>query len=111
MPADRGITVFVEHDLRADAAGRAVSRGDVQSGQVIALAQSVSTTNSADPGQARLSNLPGSDAQRSFGRPLTPTSSTNPCEPWKSSGLAVYKGSALLAAVAAIIRSAARFRG
>jgi hypothetical protein len=71
-----------------------------------ALSSRVSRTIPGD-----FSDPPPSDAQRSFGRPLTPTSSTNPCEPWKSSGLAVYKGNALLAAVAAIIRSEARLRG
>ena len=49
--------------------------------------------------------------QRSFGWPGTATSSTNVSAPRKSAGLAVYSGRALLAAVAAIIRSEARVRG
>jgi len=57
------------------------------------------------------SEPPPANAQRSFGRPWTLTSSTNPSEPWKSPGLAVYRGNALLAAVAAIIRLEARLRG
>jgi hypothetical protein len=63
-----------------------------------------------EPGRAAV----GRDArrgQKSFGRPGTGTSSTNVSAPRKSSGLAVYSGRALLAAVAAIIRSEARVRG
>lgn len=36
-----------------------------------------------------LRDRPELNAQRSLGRPLTATSSTNPSEPWKSAGLAV----------------------
>ena len=57
------------------------------------------------------SSCRGARRQRSFGGPCTPTSSTNGSAPWKSPGLAVYSGNALLAAVAAIMRSEARLRG
>src|SRR5271165_2522036 len=59
------------------------------------------------PVRAAASHAPQRD-QRSFGRPCTATSSTNVSAPRKSPGLAVYSGRALLAAVAAIMRSEAR---
>lgn len=58
-----------------------------------------------------LGSVPGARFQRLFGLALTLTVSTSPSVPWKSAGLAVYSGSRLLAAVAAICRSEERLRG
>jgi len=58
-----------------------------------------------------LGSVPAARSQRLFGFALTLTISTSPSVPWKSAGLAVYSGSRLLAAVAAICRSEERLRG
>ena len=63
------------------------------------------------PKESELGFVPAARSQRLFGFALTLTISTSPSVPWKSAGLAVYSGSRLLAAVAAICRSEERLRG
>jgi hypothetical protein len=58
-----------------------------------------------------LGSVPAARSQRLFGLALTLTISTSRSVPWKAAGLAVYSGSILLAAVAAICRSEERLRG